>query len=289
MSTIITPPPPPPAPSAPASGPVPPQGPAPIRASSRVVAIIMVALGGLIVLGAIGSAVVSTVFAASVRTSTNTVDTTGVDNLDLDVSSGTLRVEFADVDEAELEVTSAFGSDRWTLRNDEGELVVASPRQLWMGWLFGGSGDGVLRLPQSLAGLDADVQLSAGDLTVNGDFGDLDVDLGAGRMQVEGSAREVNADISAGRADLALADVRQAQLTVSAGELRAILTGRQPTEITADVSAGSLRLTVPAGDYDVTSDVSAGDFDNRIGSTPGASSTVRVSVSAGSAELRSGR
>lgn len=286
MSTIITP---PPAPPAPSSSPVPPQGPAPVRTSSRVVAIIMVVLGGFIVLGAIGSAVVSTVFATSVRTSTSTVDVTGVDDLDLDVSAGTLRVEFADVDEAELEITSAFGADRWTLRNEEGELVVASPRQFWMGWLFGGTSDGVLRLPQSLAGLDADLQVSAGDLTVDGDFGDLGLDLGAGRVQVEGSARQVNADISAGRADLELANVREAALTVSAGELAATLTGRQPAAISADVSAGSLRLTVPPGEYDVTSDVSAGDFDNRIGSTPGAASTVRVTVSAGSAELRAAR
>ena len=53
-----------------------------------------------------------------------------------------------------------------------------------------------------------------------------------------------------------------------------------------EVNAGSLNLTVPEGDYDVSSDVAAGDFDNRIGSTPDAQNTISVSVSAGDAVLR---
>jgi len=52
------------------------------------------------------------------------------------------------------------------------------------------------------------------------------------------------------------------------------------------VSAGRLDIVVPEGEYDVTSDVSAGDFDNRVGSVPGADSTVDVSVSAGKVVLR---
>ena len=59
-----------------------------------------------------------------------------------------------------------------------------------------------------------------------------------------------------------------------------------PRTLELDVSAGSLDVTVPDGDYDVTSDVSAGDFDNRVGSTPGADSTVDVQVSAGKAILQ---
>jgi hypothetical protein len=95
-------------------------------------------------------------------------------------------------------------------------------------------------------------------------------------------------DVSAGRADLDLADVRSAEITVSAGALVGELTGDQPDAITLEVSAGSADLTVPEGDYDVSSDVSAGQFDNQVGSTPGASSTVRVDVSAGQAVLRAG-
>ena len=118
-------------------------------------------------------------------------------------------------------------------------------------------------LPSSLEGLDADFGLGAGDLTAEGDFGELELDLGAGRATLSGSADVLTVDVSAGRADLDLADVRSAKLTVSAGSLVGTLTGDQPDAITLDVSAGSADLTVPEGDYDVSSDVSAGDFDNR--------------------------
>ena len=92
--------------------------------------------------------------------------------------------------------------------------------------------------------------------------------------------------MSAGRADLDLDDVATATLSVSAGALNAILAGAQPDAIGVDVSAGSMELTVPEGEYDVTSDVSAGGFDNRVGSSPGASSTIDVQVSAGQVLLR---
>ena len=52
------------------------------------------------------------------------------------------------------------------------------------------------------------------------------------------------------------------------------------------MSAGSVEVTVPEGEYDVVSDVTAGDFDNRVGSTPGADSSVNVQVSAGKAVLQ---
>lgn len=284
MSTITTPPmPPQPVPPQPAQPSPPPSSP---TSGSRAVAIIAIVIGAVLVLGTVGWAAASTIFSANVRTSTVTAAVTGVDGLDVDVSAGSLRIEFADVDAAELEVRSPFGADRWTLASDEGELRVESPRFFGMGWLFDGAGDAVLRLPLALEGLDADLSLSAGDLTASGDFAELTVDVSAGRAEIEGSAADVSVDVSAGRADLDIAGVREGDLTVSAGDLRASFTGAQPRSLVLDVSAGSLRLDVPEGEYDVQSDVSAGDFENRLRSTPGAASTVTVTVSAGNAELR---
>lgn len=288
--TIVTPPA-PPAPPVPGPQTPPPAGPTGPSSAARVVAILAIVVGGLVVVGTVASAVVSTAAAASTQTSTRTLPVDGVEDLDLDLAAGDLRVEFADVQDAQLEVTSSYGADRWTLRRDGSELVVASPdwRTGWFGNWFGSNGTAVLRLPQQLAGLDADLDVSAGDLDVAGDFADLELTVGAGRLEVRGSADDLSADISAGRADLDIADARSADLHVSAGQLVTTLTGRQPEEITLDVSAGALELAVPQGEYRVTSDVSAGSFDNRIGSTPSASSTVDVTVSAGSAELRAGR
>lgn len=295
MSTTLNPPPPatPSGPPPVPGGPTPPEGSPrrPPSSAARVVAILAIVFGSLVIVGAIVSAVVGTIVSASVHTTNRTVDVAGVERLDVDASAGSLRVEFGSVREAELEVTSSWGADRWVLDREGGDLVVSSPRMWGPWWIFGGwfggPGDAVLRLPQSLEGVDADITFSAGTLDVDGEFADLDLTMNAGRADIAGSAESLTADMNAGRADLELADVATAALTVNAGSLDAGLTGSQPDEITVDLSAGSLNLSVPDGDYVVTSDVSAGGFDNRIGSDPSASSTIHVDVSAGQVTLRS--
>ncbi len=296
--TNLTPPPGPPA--APPVPPVPPVPPAPgtvetaprpaTSGASRVVAILAIVLGALVILGGAATAIAATVASGAVHTSTRTVDVTGVSELDLDVSAGSVSIEFTDVSQAELEVTSAAGADRWRLERDGDELIVESPRRFgpWFfdGWLFGRS-EAVLRLPASLQDMDADLSLSAGDLTVGGEFRELDLDVSAGQATVTASARSVSVDVSAGGGRLELTDVATAEFMMSAGSLDVRMDGRQPDDVDVDVSAGSLDLTVPEGSYDVTSEVSAGQFDNRIGSTPGASSVIRVELSAGGVTLRS--
>lgn len=264
----------------------------PSRGAARAVTIATIALGSAIILGTVGSAFAGTAAAASVQTSTYTADADGVESLEVRAADGSLRVAFADVDEAQLDVRGSWGADRWTLERDGDELTVLSPND-WLGggWLFRGgpfgrSLEAVLLLPVELEGIDADLALSAGNLTAEGRFGDVDLDVSAGGLELTGSARELDAEVSAGRAELDLEGVSRATLGVSAGTLRTQLTGSAPTAVDVTVSAGSLRLSVPEGEYEVTSDVSAGSFDNDLGSTPGASRTIRVEVSAGSANLR---
>jgi len=261
-------------------------GTTPTRGSSRLVATLAIVFGAVLILGTLAWGAVSTILGATVRGDVRAVGVNGVTSLDVDLGAGDLRIEYDDVNEASLAVRSTFGADRWTLRVDEDELTVASPQWIFgLGWIIGGNGEAVLTLPRALEGLDADLDLGAGEITAIGEFGELDIDLGAGQILVEGSARELSAEISAGSADLELADVRTAQLSVSAGSMRASLSGSMPNDITAQVSAGSLDLAVPEGQYDVSSDVSAGSFDNRIGSQPGADDRIRVDVSAGEATL----
>ena len=113
----------PPAPPTPPAATPPPE----TRGASRVVAIMTIALGGAVVLGAIGSAVFSTVAAASVHTETQTVAVAGVTGLNVSVDAASLRVEFADVSDATLEVTSGLGVGAWTLQRSGNELAVATP------------------------------------------------------------------------------------------------------------------------------------------------------------------
>ncbi|MFI8593042.1 hypothetical protein ACIGCK_01230 [Microbacterium sp. NPDC078428] len=287
MSTTLTPP-----PNAPATPPPPgPSGEPPrmSRPAARVVAILTIVLGTLVLAGAALAAVFSTVFAAAVHTDSRTADAAGITELDVDVSAGSFELVFDDVDEAVLEVTSGAGADRWGLERDAGTLVVDSPRALFGGWLFGGSGHAVLTLPAALerTTLDATYSLSAGDLDAQGRYGDLSVEMGAGAMRIEGSAREVDADVSAGRADLLLSGVSRADLAVSAGQLVGVLRGDAPDAVGIDVSAGSLELTLPDAAYDVRAEVSAGELDNRLETAAASPRVIEATVSAGQVILRS--
>ncbi|WEG08269.1 DUF4097 family beta strand repeat-containing protein [Microbacterium horticulturae] len=259
---------------------------------ARAVAIVAIVLGGALAVGSAGGAAASTLASAAQQTTSRAIPVAGVDDIDVDMGAGSMRVEFAAIDEAELTVTGGVSADRWTLRQDGSALRVASPDAhfwSWFGWFGAHNGQAVLRLPQSLAGVDADLDLAAGALTADGEFGDLTVSAGAGRLQVKGSADAVSAEIDAGSADLQLADVGSADLQLNAGRMDARFTGAQPQRMTLSASAGSMDVVVPEGQYDVTQETDAGSFENRIGSVPGAASTVRVQVSAGSVILSSGR
>ncbi len=282
MSTTLTPPPAEPQAAAPT-----PTGP---RTSSVVVAIVFVVVGALIILGSIASAVFTTVRSATVTTGTATADVRGVTQLDVDLSAGVLSVEFADVDDAQLEVVSSAGISRWKLERDGDTLVIASPDPTWnFPGGFGGVARAVLTLPEPLAGVDADLQMSAGQLIVDGALGALDLNVGAGDAQVRGSATSATVQVSAGHAVLDLADVQTGDFTVSVGSIEARLTGEQPRAITAEVSAGGLDLAVPDGTYAVKTDVAAGDVTNLLDASPRAANTIDVRVSAGHATLRTAR
>ena len=88
-------------------------------------------------------------------------------------------------------------------------LAVATPHRFGPWWLFGGEVRATLTLPRELEGtaLDASLDLSAGDLTVDGEFGDLGIEVGAGSLTVDGAAETLTVDLSAGGADIDLADV----------------------------------------------------------------------------------
>lgn len=273
----------------------PPSAPRRRRGSAGVVAMVTIVLGVVVALAGMGRAVGATLLPASVDTGAQRVAVDGVTELDANVGVGSLRVEFGSVDQAVLTVTGRAGSAPWALRRDGASLQLRSPREgwawWWNGWFGGarpGDGDAVLRLPRSLSGLDATMSLSAGKLTAEGRYGRLIVTAGAGRLAVDGSARSVQARVDAGQARLTLDGVRTGSLGVNAGRLDAALTGTPPDRLTVTANAGTMRVTVPAGDYDVTSRASVGSFVNTLGSTPGAPRTIGVDVSVGSVVLQPG-
>ncbi|WP_082477923.1 DUF4097 family beta strand repeat-containing protein [Microbacterium sp. Leaf320] len=296
---------PPPA-SAP-EAPAPAQGQAPAasgdgdsgRSSGTTAVMILTAVvGGMALLGSGATAAVAATgsLVASSTEGTDSVlseDASGIKGIDLDVDAGNMRIEFGDVDQAELAVTDSRGP-AWTLERDGDSLVVRSPDfefGWWFGSWFGDDQSAVLTLPESLreSALDADLTLDAGSLDVVGDFGDLDITVNAGALDLEGAASSLAIDMSAGRADATLDGVGRADLTVAAGDLNVELTGRAPSQTTIDVSAGSLDLTVPDESYSITQDVSAGSLDAKVDQSSDTRRVIDVSLSAGSVTIRPGR
>ena len=293
-----------PASGAPAQGPAAPgataqgataPGPGASRGSgARAGAIAIAVFGGVALLATGGTAAIAAVndVTASVDDSQQQIDASGVTGIDLELGGVDMHVEFGDVEDAQLDV-SGSGNNRWALTREDDELVVNSP-EMKFGWWFGDWFNDeqrvVLTLPEELrgTGIDADISLGAGSLDVAGDFGEMDVEMGAGALFITGSAETIDLDVGAGRAELDLADVSEADFTISAGRMVADLTGTAPSEVRLDVSAGSLELTLPDEEYDVSQDVSAGSLDNGLQTSSNARNTIVASVSAGSAILRPG-
>ncbi|GAA4772647.1 hypothetical protein [Microbacterium gilvum] len=274
-----------------------PQQSAPQAASSapKAVAIVTAVVGGLALLGTAAGIGVSAIVGGSASDDVQTADVSGVTALEIDSTASSFSIVYGDVDDAVLEVADSQGG--WRLARDEDELRVE--RRDFGGWWLGGDWfDGdvfesdetvVLTLPERLrdAGLDADLRLSSGSLSADGVFGEVDVEVAAGFLSLQGAARAVDVDLSAGRAEVALADVREADLRVAAGRLDAELTGEAPSEVSVEVSAGHLDLVLPAASYAVESEVTAGTFDNGLEESSSSPREVSVAVTAGEARLRS--
>lgn len=292
MSTEQNPLTPPPA-SSPAQVPAPaqPQAAAPRPGGTSWITVTLAVIGGLALVGTGATAAVAASGDLSRSDTVLELDVTGVSELDLNASASDVRVEFGDVDQAQLAVTGGRGGP-WTLQRDEDELLVRGPETVF-GWWFGGWFDDdrsvVLTLPSELQGLDASFTLSAGSLDVTGRFGELDTELSAGDLTISGSASSLDADVSAGSADILLDGVREADFAVSAGDLTVELTGAAPSETSIDVSAGGLDLSVPVGEYNITQNVSAGTLDNRLDHSSSSRNSIDVTLSAGTVTLRPGR
>ncbi|QNA91240.1 DUF4097 domain-containing protein [Microbacterium sp. Se63.02b] len=284
------------APQAPPSPSTPPPSAGGRSSGATAVLVVTAVVGGIALLGTGGTAAAAaagTVISSSRPDSVQTVDVAGIEGLDVDADASSMRVEFGDVDEAELAVTNGRGT-AWTFERDDDELIVRSPQGVfgwWFGNWFGDEEIAVLTLPESLrgAGLDADLTLEAGSLDVDGDFGVLDVTVSAGALDATGSAEELDVQMSAGRADIIVDGVSSADLGVSAGDLTVELTGTPPTQTTIDVSAGSLDLTVPDVEYAITQDISAGTLNAKVDEASSARRTIDVSLSAGTATIRPSR
>jgi len=278
-----------------AFGPTPPPERPGRSAGTTAILVVTAVVGSIALLGAGGTAAaaaVGNIVSSSSPDTVQKVDVDGIEGIELDADASTVRVEFGDVDEAQLAVSNGRGT-AWTFEREDDELVVSSPHGVF-GWWFGNwFGDGevaVLTLPESLrgTGLNADLTLNAGSLEVDGEFSGLDIDVNAGELRLNGAADEFDLQMSAGTATVELDSVTEADLGISAGDMNVRLTGTAPVRTAVDASAGSVDLVLPDVAYSISDQVSAGSLDAVVDQQSGARNTIDVTLSAGSVTIRPG-
>lgn len=272
-----------------------PHGPAPARRPGSWVAIVAIVVGSVLALIALGQGIVRGIGSFAPTSATDTASAEGMLGVRLDASRGHVAIDFAEVDEARLEVSSDGGPVQdWRLRRD-GATLVAETVPAWpFGWTWGlgwlGDDDAeraTLILPQRLrtAGLDLDARVSAGSLEAEAGWGTAAVEVSAGHVSLGGTAERAELEVSAGEILVDLSSLGEAELDVSAGRIVGTVVGDQPRSIAATVSAGSVELEVPRGEYRVTEALSAGSAQLDVDRSPSATSTIDVDVSAGSVRI----
>jgi hypothetical protein len=261
----------------------------------RWISIVVIVLGALGIVYALGGGVLRGFTAHEATSNTYSADASGIEELRIDSSASAFEIRFADVEEATLEVTTDGGpAQQWRLEREGAALSVHTDwRWNWLGFgiVLGdrvGEERAILTLPAELerAGLDLEAGVSAGSFDAAGDWGAASLDLSAGDVDLAGTAESLSVEVSAGEARIDVGTAGAVDLDVSAGRIIGALTGDQPASIDARVSAGSIDLVIPDGEYAVTEDTSAGDSDVRVVDDPSATATIDVQVSAGSVTLR---
>lgn len=253
------------------------------------VTVLLAVFGGVVLLATGARATVEAVYQITARDLTEVeVGVHGVTSLDLDVRGADVTVEFrADAEQAQLRIEDGSPSG-WVMEHEGDTLEVHGPNRGFdffrPDWLRGDERV-TLVLPEWLHGVDADLTLAAGSLTVDGLFGELALEVSAGSLSVQGAASGLDVEVNAGRADINLRDVRTAEYTLTAGRLRSVLRA-VPDDVSINVSAGGLDLTLPDVDYDLRQQLTAGSLNSELAQNSASRQQIHANVSAGSVTLR---
>lgn len=140
-----------------------------------------------------------------------------------------------------------------------------------------GSGD----VDLSRAGA-VDLQVGSGDVRVAGATGPVRVETGSGDIEVVDVATAVTLRASSG--DISARGLGDGGVDAEANSGRVTLELAEPASVRAHASSGDVELVVPAGSYQVRSDVGSGNVEVAVPNTPGA--PLVLDLSTGSGDLR---
>lgn len=136
---------------------------------------------------------------------------------------------------------------------------------------------------------DLDLRTQAGQIRVDGDYGEVQVRSQAGSSELRGSAGSVLIEARAGNITAEdFATTGDVTVHSQAGNVR-FATTDVPSSVTINTQSGNITFEVPAGEYDVYTDTRAGNVNDGLSSTRGASTVFEFNAMAGNITLTEGR
>ncbi|MGO2110667.1 MAG: hypothetical protein ACTH31_03545, partial [Pseudoclavibacter sp.] len=221
------------------------------------------------------------------------VNVEGVEAIEIDGSASDITVEFADIEDATLDVETTVGPEpAWTFEVEDDVLTVVETHDGGFtgpisGWA---PTTALVTLPESMRGdlVDLSATISSGALTIDGDFGDVELVANSGGLLFMGGAETMDVDVQSGFGDVTVADADEVAIDVGSGAFSAVIEGEQPSSIAVDVNSGWADVMVPAGEYRVSGDVQSGARDINVDESTQADSTLEVNVSSGGATVSEG-
>lgn len=215
--------------------------------------------------------------------------TESVTAVDIRSTSTELDVVAGDVSAPVLEFDQ--GRSDMVLRHDVsgGELsVVVEPRLRGVFGVTTGSASLRVLLPAGGDGLDLQVRSTAGQVLIDGDYGEVNLDTTATDSTLTGSANDLTTSTTAGevQADDLQVD-GQVRVDATAGDVRFALTS-PPEGIEVDTTAAEVHFEIPAGDYRIDASTTAGQVDQHLASNTQADRVYTFTSTAGDITLVEG-
>lgn len=265
--------------------------PAP-RAKNRGLRTALIVIGSVI-LGFI--LLVSTVNIVFALNRTDASGTYTVDErfsaLDVEADISEITVSFGDVDDTRIIFRQGDSSRNITfeqgVRGDELRVRVEAHGGLFWpfghGNFFGGDAPTLdIVLPDRLSdgSIDLAVDATAGNLNLDGDYAATNLSVTAGNLDLTGSATDLIIESTAGNIDLDTMTAESVMIHSTAGDVRVDL-ATLPDEFEIASVAGDQNVLLPAGDYDIDTQTTAGHVSIEVPSNPDAALSYRFSSTAG--------
>lgn len=253
----------------------------------KVVLIVTAAVGGVVLVAALTAMAFSAPWARG--SSHDTVSASGITQIRVDAAAADFQMVFADIPEAQLDVSGA-DPGKWSLQREGSTLAVNSGGRFCI-WTCRSDATVTLQVPSSLndGSVALNVSVGAGRFATKGQFSDFTANVGAGQLDVWADTPGADIDLGAGMATIGLQNADVVTLDIAAGRLQADLAGSAPSNLVVSVAVGSAVVTVPDVPYQLSSEYAAGVVDSTVDTMEGSPNVINVKVAAGHVSLLPGR